>query len=236
LVTLFVPQESLATFSSATIPEVMVSPLESAADILGKSDNEIDKGVVYECMIRIAMAFAKQGGRGNSQQGALKHAIRLDPNRPEAYYHLSQYYESIKKYMDSYLAAEAGLRCDDTSAAPHLGYPGVYALIFQKAVAAWWWGRPKETKELHNLLANEYRGVMDDTHMKLVQSNLSSLGVGPEAQAFRTYLKGKHKLRKQFQFDWTADIERNNSQSYQDYSKKAYGFRDPAIDLSLLIL
>ena len=36
LVTLFVPQESLATFSSATIPEVMVSPLESAADVLGK--------------------------------------------------------------------------------------------------------------------------------------------------------------------------------------------------------
>jgi NAD(P)H-hydrate epimerase len=44
LVTLFVPPESLATISPSTIPEVMVSPLENAFDILGKKFDSLAVG------------------------------------------------------------------------------------------------------------------------------------------------------------------------------------------------
>jgi len=92
---------------------------------------------------------------------------------------------------------------------------GKYLLIFQKAVAAWWWGKGMECRKLFHYLVDNYWDEMDDRHKNSVEDNITRLGSGPESQAFHTYTKNDHsKLR--FKFQKSENIERNYSQVYQD--------------------
>jgi hypothetical protein len=92
---------------------------------------------------------------------------------------------------------------------------GKYLLIFQKAVASWWWGKGQESRELLHSLVDNYWDVMDENHKKAVEDNITRLGSGPESQAFVPYKKEDHsKLR--YKFPGSLDIHKNFSQVYQD--------------------
>lgn len=177
-----------------------------------------DKHLSYYCLLKIAECFAYQGKRDNTVRCLYKHAISLLPERPEAYFLLSRHYERINEYTDSYAFAEMGLKYADEIYPPlrnHVDYPGKYALIFQKAVSAWWWGKGMESRGLFHLLADEYADIMDEVHYNAVQTNMTKLGSGPESQAFRYYDKSKHsKLR--YKFPGSENITRSYAQVYQD--------------------
>lgn len=181
------------------------------------SESTKDQKLAYTCLLKIGSCFAYQGDRLMTVRSFYKQAIALLPKRPEAYFLLARHYEWIKEYADSYMLCEQGLtNCSFEDELPvDVEYPGKYGLIFQKAVAAWWWGKTKESRELFHHLADEYRDVMSEPYLNSVQSNMTSLGSGPESQAFRYYSKENHnKLR--LTFEGSESIERSYSQVFQD--------------------
>lgn len=175
------------------------------------------KEIQYECLLRIGNCFSKQGNRQNSVQGAYKRAITILPERPEAYFLLSRHYEYEKKYMDSYLIASLGLelaRKDFLPLAAEVGYPGWYGLEFEKAVSAWWWGKPMESRRLFREIGDKYYDMMDNVHREAVERNIRSLGVSSNHGHKRYDLGQYNRLR--CQFPGSENIRNNYSQSYQD--------------------
>jgi len=113
--------------------------------------------LVYASLIRISYCVADQSGREHTLENSLFQAIQYMPNRPEAYFVLSRYYERSQKWQECYMFAELGLL--HTSKVDSLKidveYYGRYCLEFEKAVSAWWIGRRDESKIIFNRLIEE---------------------------------------------------------------------------------
>jgi tetratricopeptide (TPR) repeat protein len=127
----------------------------------------------YECLLKIGLCFEKQGKRNNTVRGVYEQAMCLIPLRPEAYFLLSRFYERTGDHVNGYLYAELGLKfamSNHLDLRSDVEYPGKYGLIFEKAVCAWWWGKPNECRALLHKLKYEYK--MDDIHRNAVENNL----------------------------------------------------------------
>jgi tetratricopeptide (TPR) repeat protein len=171
--------------------------------------------VSYICLIKIAQLFDKQKKREYTVQGLYKKAIALLPHRPEAYYFYSKLLENKGDYTTSYMMCQIGLQGEVRSKDDFIGYPGEYALIFQKAVAAWWVGKPKESRVLFREILYNYRELLDSDHYGAVGRNLVFLGTGPTENAFRPYRKELHsKLR--YKFPGSENIQVGYGQVMQD--------------------
>lgn len=171
--------------------------------------------LAYECLLRLYFCFMHLSNRDYTCENLLKSALFLMPNRPEAYFLLSQFYERKNNWMDSYVYASLGLSVADgkpSDLKKDVGYVGKYALTFQKAVSAWWYGKPSESRMLFHQLSNEN---LNDYYYDMVQNNISRLGSGPESQSSVMYDKSKHDLLR-FKFKNSKNIEKNFSQAYQD--------------------
>lgn len=151
----------------------------AASYFLRCADRTHNPQLAYECLLKIGLCLDRQGKRANSVRGYFQHAICLMPKRPEAYFLLARHYERIQDHPTGYMYADLGLKVSDTTAAGPLlswvEYPGKYGLIFEKAVCAWWWGKPNESRSLFAELWNTYD--MDDVHTVAVENNLKSLNV-----------------------------------------------------------
>lgn len=177
-----------------------------------------DVALSYECLLVMGLCFEAQSNRGNSARGMYKQAMMLLPNRPEAYFLLARNYEQSRLYMDGYVTAELGMRLSTGTHPPLRGYvqyPGEYALLFEKAVTSWWWGREMEARQLFRQLSREYHHVLDEPHLSAVYSNLAQLGIGPQWITHKTYSPDKHvQLRRQF--PGSESITHTYGQVYQD--------------------
>ena len=171
----------------------------------------------YQSLILAYICYDKQNERNSTSQVLLEHAICLLPKRPEAHYLLAKLYEKKGESQHlSYRTAHLALEFCDFNLEPltvNVGYPGKYALIFQKAYMGYYWGKSKECRLLfHDLIVNH---EMNDEFRKVTENNLTSMGSGPASVAFAPYDSSKSdKLR--LKFDGYDSIERNYSQVYQD--------------------
>jgi tetratricopeptide (TPR) repeat protein len=179
------------------------------------SDN---KELSYSCLLRMGNCFERQGSREQTVKGLYQQAISILPTRPEAYYLLSIIQRKQSLYHESYTNAQLALSICDFNLERlkyDVGYPGKYGLIYEKAVSSWWWGKNQESRDLFHHLVDNYWEQMDEGHKQSVESNITSIGAGPESQIFHTYTKDDYnKLR--FKFKDSEKIERNYSQVYQD--------------------
>jgi len=179
-----------------------------------RSDNDL---LAYAALLRASSCYKSQGSRPATEKILLENALNLLPSRPEAYYFLSLFYERKSEWQNAYTYANLGLECykQEIKNIDVPGYLGKYLLTFQKAVAAWWWGKSSESRKLFRFLVDEQWDQIDQKHRDLIEDNITRLGSGPESQAFHTYKKEEYsKLR--FKFDNSSSIERNYSQVYQD--------------------
>jgi hypothetical protein len=177
-----------------------------------------DDSLAYVSLIRSSLCYRAQGSRDGTEKIALENALMLNPQRPEAYYFLSLLYERKQEWQNVYIYASLGLECynkeiDLIEDIPE--YSGKHLLIFQKAVAAWWWGKGMESRKLLHSLVDNYWDSLDESHKNAVESNITRLGSGPESQAFVPYKKENYsKLR--YKFTDSSSIEHNYSQVLQD--------------------
>ena len=137
------------------------------------TDNKL---LAYECLLRKAICFRKQGGRETHMKGTAHLAVALLPQRPEAYHLLSIAHELCGEWHASYSWACAGetMHYDGKPLQTPCGYPGSYGLPFQRAVAAWWVGKFDEARKLFDDLADNYDLNTDyKGHVKWNRDNLA---------------------------------------------------------------
>jgi len=169
---------------------------------------------VYESLLLVAKCLAKLGRRVTTEKGLWLNAVTFAPERPEAYLFLSEWAEARQQYHESYSYAVMGLNnaANAKELSPNVGYEAAYQLQFQKAVTAWWIGRSKESRDEFIKLVNQ-GPTLSERYQKMVQSNITSLGSGPDP--FLRYHKGFYdQLRHKF--PGAETIEKNFSQTYQD--------------------
>lgn len=124
--------------------------------------------LVYASLIKLAKCFEHQTGREHTVTNCLLQAITYMPFRREGYFLLSRWHERKGNWQECYTYAELGLHATDLRDLPiDVEYPGLYALMFEKAVSAYWVGRKTESVTLfkHLLTLNiapEYRSSIED--------------------------------------------------------------------------
>lgn len=171
----------------------------------------------YECLILSSLCFDSQGTRNFTVKGLLLNALALCPNRPEAYYLMSKFYEKQTidgNWNESYAIASIGLKVSDPNSPPlRIGgyYLGEYTLIFQKAVSGWFCGLCEESKDLLLNLLDKYE--MNSEFYQLTMNNLKNMNV--EIEKFSSYKKSKYNDLK-IKFNGSENIEQNYSEAYQD--------------------
>jgi hypothetical protein len=185
-----------------------------------RAENDLFK---YESLIRTAICFDKQGTRNFTVKSLLLHALAVCPKRPEAYYLMSSHYEKSESdghWNECYTISSIGLGVSDLDLEPlntDLGYPGRYALIFQRALSAWWCGLCEESKNTFlDLLENYDMGESFKNsaieNLKLMNYEYNkSISLTP----FSKYNKNKFNALK-YKFKGSEDIKENYSEAYQD--------------------
>jgi len=126
-------------------------------------------------------------------------------------------YEKKQEWDQVYTYASIGLNCYDKEIEPINipEYAGKYLLIYQKAISSWWWGKGKESRELFYSLVDDYWNELDEKHKKLVEKNISYLGLTEKSQSQCLYTKEKYSSLR-YKFKNSETIEKNYSQVYQD--------------------
>lgn len=173
-----------------------------------------DKELAYTCLLRNYLNFNKQTRRSHSAKGQLLHAIALLPTRPEAYYHLSRFYETKQEWQEGYAAILQAIE-NSTQELPnlpyHVDYPGAFVLRLQKALLGWRIGQCNSARtQLRDLMNTEY---MPEYYGTLTRNNLINLK--GELFPITTYTKDKHSQLK-YKFNKSDEIDRNFAQTYQD--------------------
>lgn len=173
-----------------------------------------DDDLTYEALLMVAKCLQRIGRRRTTELGLWLNAVSFKPDRPEAYLFLSEYHEQHKNYSQAYSYAVIGLQHIENSVqvSSNVGYLGKYQLEFQKAVSAWWIGKGREARNIFFKLA-ENKDELSEFYQKLVQTNITSLGSGPDP--FLRYHKGFYDQLK-YKFPGSENIEKNYSQTYQD--------------------
>ena len=118
-----------------------------------------DDTLTYEALIHGSNCYDRQGTRDLTAKGILQQALMVLPNRPEAYFLLSRFSERREYWQDCYIYANNGLEHADFDLEPlreDVEYPGKYGLLYEKSVAAWWWGKGKETRQLLQEIKENY--------------------------------------------------------------------------------
>lgn len=110
-----------------------------------------DDTLTYEALIHGSNCYDRQGTRDLTAKGILQQALMVLPNRPEAYFLLSRFSERREYWQDCYIYADNGLNNVDFDLEPlktNVEYPGRYGLLYEKSVAAWWWGKSEECRNI----------------------------------------------------------------------------------------
>ena len=166
----------------------------------------------YTALLHCALCFERQKCRDGTEKTLLQKAIALLPRRPEAYFLLSRLYEILTEWQDSYTIACLGLELIDFNL-PQINdveYPGNYALLFQKGVAAWWVGHCEESREIMEELKFHYS--LNDLFAQAVNNNLINLGYPNTTIKY----SGSMSTQLRYTFPGASEIDINYSQSLQD--------------------
>lgn len=129
--------------------------------------------LVYASLLKLAKCFENQTGRDFTVTNCILQAIAYMPSRPEGHFLMSRWHERKSNWQECYTFALIGLNHYGSGKLPvDVEYPGLYALLFEKAVSAYWIGRADESIEIFNHLltldiAPEYKASVEDNLRRL---------------------------------------------------------------------
>jgi tetratricopeptide (TPR) repeat protein len=136
------------------------------------------KELVYSSLIKVGICLERQGERDWNVSNSFLQAIEHTPERPEAYYKLSKFYEKTANWQECHTFAELGLVHANKELAPlpvDVGYIGINALEFQKALSAWWLDRQSESLDMFIKLGNLKE--LEPSHRSAVHNSLKTFNV-----------------------------------------------------------
>lgn len=136
-----------------------------------------DKLLAYEALIHGSNCYDRQGTRDGTAKGILQQAMCLYPERPEARYLLSRFSEKKEWWQDCYIyASEALDNCDFTceNLKTDVEYPGMHGLLYEKAIASWWWGKNHQCKDILLDIKDNYD--LDENFLKKIDIVLKQIG------------------------------------------------------------
>jgi hypothetical protein len=145
---------------------------------LRAAERSNDDTLAYESLIKGSHCYDKQGTRDGSAKSMLQQALCLVPTRPEAYFLLSRFSERHQWWQDCYIYADQALRFADFDSPPlrtDVEYPGKYAILFEKSLAGWWWGKTNESKDI--LLDLKFNHPLSEVYRQAVENNLSKFQI-----------------------------------------------------------
>jgi hypothetical protein len=183
---------------------------------LRSAERAEDSVLAYESLLWAHQCYEKQGTRDSTARTLLQHAINLLPTRPEAYFLLAKFHGKREQWTDAYSVSHQGLVFSEKNLASlrnNVGYMGEFALLYEKAVAGWFWGKGNETRQLLQEIKNNYE--LPEQYEKSVQDLLMSYGAGDIPEEIIKYNKSKYD-RLKYKFPGSENIEKNYSQAYQD--------------------
>lgn len=136
-----------------------------------------DVDMQYYALILAARCLEIPGNRRHTVKTLYMQALNIDNTRPEAYYFLSRSGEWGQDWINCYTWAHLGLLNTSGEKDPKhiniLEYPGRHALLFQKAISAWWWGKTNESRQLHKeLIAKYFNLLVDEGYLNPIIGNL----------------------------------------------------------------
>jgi tetratricopeptide (TPR) repeat protein len=138
---------------------------------------------VYASLLKASQCFQNQTGRENTVRNLMEKAIAYSPKRPEAWFLLARYYEQNKKWQEAYTSAEVGIQNLPSIFSPlpvDVDYPGDFCLPFEKAVAAWWVGRPDESEKIFKTLLQQN---LPDAYRNAIKANMDRLNMSYDVVA-----------------------------------------------------
>ena len=211
------PNNDLLNFNLALDYESKEHYSPALSFLLRCAERTNDLNLRYECILKMYICYEKLGGRDITCETLLKQAITIQPKKPEAYFFLGLYYEKKSDWINMYTNASIAVEfCDEKSIfLSSISFPGKYVLLLQKAISAYNVGKPTESREIYQILLNNYINTISDEYKIILKNNLYKLGSGPEHICIRKYDKNS-KYRLKFSFDGIDNIEQNYSQVYQD--------------------
>lgn len=132
--------------------------------------------LVYTSLLKVSLCMESQKDRVNTVSNAVLQAISYLPDRPEAYFLLSRFYERQGAWQECYTFASVGLNLKQQDPLPvDVEYYGKYVLEFEKAVSSWWVGRRDESVSLFKHL-NSLQDIAPE-YARSVKYNLERLGL-----------------------------------------------------------
>lgn len=193
----------------------------------------------YESLIKAADCYKLQGCRTQSVTGLLQQAVSLIPTRPEAYLRLAEYYESEKRWFDSYTFASVGEKlCTFDNLIPLRTEPTStkrYQLLFSKAVAGWWCGLIGESKSTFKELM--YSHTVPLHYKKVIRSNFDFLKLWSPRETRSQFLNKEEEIEKTLEFK--NSIVRDNVErlvcTFKNSEKLDHTFSEFLQDLFVLI-
>lgn len=175
----------------------------------------------YECLIYMGRCFDYQGDRYDSVTSCYRKAIKICPERPEAYYFLSRYCNWHSKYDEVYLLVNFAYKICNFDLQPiiNLNYlskiDNYYnALKFEQIISSWWWGEPDTCQEIILYLKENCKDLNDFQKSTILEyeKKLKSFDQYHKPIA---YDRHKHQLLRH-KFKGSEDLKDNYSQVFQD--------------------
>jgi FkbM family methyltransferase len=186
-----------------------------------------NKNFAYTSLLRSSICYKNQGKRDATEKLLIHAALSFLSERPEAYYFLSLFYQRKEEWDQCYLYADFGLKCyeNEVESIDLPEYQGKYALIYQKALASWWWGKGDESKKLFQLLKDEYWDVMNDEYRNLVDEKLFTFFKQESAKYFKETIKVDNAILEKYTLDdKNLDTIENEEQVLSNTTRKKIGF------------
>lgn len=131
--------------------------------------------ISYCSLLKISICIEDQKNRDLTVSNVLLQAVAFMPDRPEAYFLLSKFYEKSQQWPESYAYAVMGTMYNRQfiDLPSDIGYYPWYSLNFQIAVAAWWVGRRDESLQIMIEIAADQRSP--ELYRAAAKNNLDRL-------------------------------------------------------------
>ena len=178
-----------------------------------------DQTLAYEALLKTHNCISSQGRRPVWEKEQLMIAMTHYPERPEAYFLLSQWHSAREEWTEAHHFAVAGQKLCDLTLPPlgsNVGYIGHWGLKFQEAFTCWYRGLRQHSYKLWLELYND-KSIDNDEYFQIIINNCTNFNLIQTKHDPIIYDSSQYdNVEDRFKFPSLPRMENNYSQCFQD--------------------